>query len=65
MKPRKKTLPRKIQNEEAEKKFSAILDKAEQGDMKSMMRILMESGRGYEMSETDLGEILNNRQEGG
>jgi len=29
MKPRKKTLPRKFQNEEAEKKFSAIFDKAE------------------------------------
>jgi hypothetical protein len=64
MKPTKKTLPRKIQNEEAEKKFSAILDKAEQGDTESMMRILMESGRGYEMNEEDLSDILGNRQEG-
>lgn len=63
MKSRKKTLPRKTQNEEAEKKFSAIFDKAEKGDVESMMRILMESGRGYEMSEDDLGEILRNRQE--
>lgn len=63
MKPRKKTLPRKIQNEEAEKKFSAIFDKAEKGDVESMMRILMESGRGYEMNEHDLSEILGNRQE--
>lgn len=64
MKPRKKTLPRKIQNEEAEKNFSAIFDKAEKGDVESMMRILMESGRGYEMNEQDLSEILGNRQEG-
>lgn len=64
MKHRKKTLPRKFQNEEAEKKFSAIFDKAERGDVESMMRILMESGRGYEMSESDLSEILGNRQEG-
>lgn len=63
MKPRKKTLPRKIHNEEAEKKISAILDKAEKGDVESMMRILMESGRGYEMNEQDLIEILRNRQE--
>lgn len=64
MKSRKKTLPRKFQNEESEKNFSAIFDKAERGDVESMMRILMESGRGYEMSEADLGEILRNRQEG-
>lgn len=64
MKPRKKTLPRKFQNEESEKKFSAIFDKAERGDVESMMRILMESGRGYEMREADLSEILGNRQEG-
>ena len=64
MKSRKKTLHKKIQNEEAEKKFSAILDKAEKGDAESMMRILMESGRGYEMNELDLSEILGNRQEG-
>ena len=64
MKPRKKTLPRKIQNEEAEKKFSTIFDKAEKGDVESMMRILMESDRGYEMNEQDLSEILGNRQEG-
>lgn len=64
MKHRKKTLPRKFQNEEPEKKFSAIFDKAEKGDLESMMRILMESGRGYEMSESDLSEILGNRQEG-
>lgn len=64
MKPRKKTLPRKTQNEEAEKKFSAIFDKAEKGDVKSMMRILMESGRGYEMNDQDLSEILGNHQEG-
>ncbi len=63
MKSRKKTLPRKIQNEEAEKKFSANFDKAEKGDVESMMRILMESGRGYEMNEQDLSEILGNRQE--
>lgn len=64
MKPRKKTLPRKLLNEEAEKKISAILDKAEKGDVESMMRILMESGRGYEMNEQNLSEILGNRQEG-
>lgn len=63
MKSRKKTLHRKTQNEEAEKKISAIFDKAEKGDVESMMRILIESGRGYEMSEDDLGEILRNRQE--
>ena len=63
MKSRKKTLPRKTQNKEAEKKFSAILDKADKGDVESMMRILMESGRGYEMNEQDLIEILRNRQE--
>ncbi len=63
MESRKKTLPRKIQNAEAEKKFSANFSKAEKGDVESMMRILVESGRGYEMSEADLGEILRNRQE--
>lgn len=64
MKSRKKTLPRKTQNKEAEKKISAIFDKAEKGDVESMMRILMESGRGYEMNEQDLSDILGNRQEG-
>jgi len=64
MKHRKKTLPRKIQNEEAEKNLSANFDKAEKGDVESLMRILMESGRGYEMSEGDLAEILRNRQKG-
>ena len=64
MKPRKKALPRKIQNEEAEKKISTIFDKAEKGDVESMMRILMKSGRGYEMNEEDLSEILGNSQEG-
>jgi len=58
MKPRKKL----FQNEEAEKKFSAIFDKAEKGDLESMMRILMKSGRGYEMSESDLSEILGNQE---
>jgi hypothetical protein len=65
MKPGKKTLPKKIRNEEAEKKIYAIFEKADNGDVESMMRILMESGRGYEMSEADLSEILNNRREGG
>jgi hypothetical protein len=61
---RKKNFTKKIPNEENEKKFSAIFDKAEQGDVESMMRILMESGRGYEMGEQDLNEILGNYQEG-
>lgn len=64
MKSRKKTLPQKNQDEEAEKNFSANFDKAERGDVESLMRILMESDRGYEMSEQDLCEILGNRQEG-
>jgi len=59
MKTRKKNLSKKIQNEEDEKKFSDNFEKAEQGDVESMMRILMESGRGYELSSSEIDELFS------
>lgn len=61
---RKKNFTKKIQNEEEEEKNFALFDRAGQGDTESMIRMLIKSGRGYDMKEEDLGDILRNRQEG-
>lgn len=63
MRIRKKSLPKKFQDDE-EEKISELFERAERGDTESMMRMLMKSGRGYEMNEDDFNEILKNRQEG-
>jgi hypothetical protein len=64
MRIRKKNSQKNFQAKEEEEKISALFDRAEQGDTESMMRLLIKSGRGYEMKEEDLSEILRNRQEG-
>jgi len=61
MRIRKKNSQKKFQDEEEEEKNSELFDKAEQGDTESMIRMLIKSGRGYEMKEEDLDGILRNR----
>lgn len=55
---RKKNFTKKIQNKEEEEKNFTLFDRAEQGDTESMIKILIKSGRGYEIKEEDLSEIL-------
>ena len=55
-----------IEAEEAEKEdfFDSLFDKASNGNTEAMITLLVDSGRGYEMNEADLADILRNRQEG-
>lgn len=64
MKIRKKNSQKNFQAKEEEEKISALFEKAGKGDIESMMRMLIKSGRGYEMKEEDLSVILRNHQEG-
>lgn len=63
----KKISPKNLEAEaeEAEKEnfLDSLFNKASNGDTEAMITLLAKSGRGYEMSEDDLGEILRNRQE--
>lgn len=62
MRNQKKKFSRNFQDEEAEKKLFSTFEKAAKGDVEAMMRALMGSGRGYEMSESDLMKILQNHK---
>ena len=54
-----------IEAEEAEKEnfFDNLYDKAFKGNTEAMIALLAKSGRGYEIGESDLVSILQNRQE--
>jgi hypothetical protein len=56
----------RVEAEEVEKEnfFDSLFDKASSGDTAAMITLLAKSGRGYEMNEADLANILRNRQEG-
>jgi hypothetical protein len=64
----KKNSPKNLQTEaeeaEKEKFLDSLFEKASSGDTEAMITFLAKSGRGYEMSESDLTSILRNRQEG-
>ena len=44
---------------EAETKFYDLMEKAEGGDINSIMRILANSNRDYDVSEDELNDLLN------
>ena len=68
MRIQKKISPKNLETEaeEADKEnfLDSLFDKASNGDTEAMITLLAKSGRGYEISETDLDSILRNRQEG-
>lgn len=68
MKIQKKISPKNLQIEaeeaEKEKFLDSLFEKVSSGDTEAMITLLTKSGRGYEMSESDLASILRNRQEG-
>lgn len=69
MKNHKKISPKNFQAEaeieEVEKEifFEELSEKALNGDIEAMIKLLVKSDRGYEMSEADMVWILQNRQE--
>lgn len=44
---------------EAEKKFEDLIEKVEAGDLKSMMKLLANSDRGYEISEDEINSFFD------